>query len=135
MLTELSCQSLKSKSFATEKVLKGLSAFLLRVYSHSVEKTSICLRNVQPAIKDMLSINDDNLEREISDTWKTVVGLFKKLQKNLNYDLLDCYRPVIVLAMMHLNKEISSITFSILDLKNNLDEKSKSVSFGYLIIS
>lgn len=129
-MINLSCQSLRVKSFATKKILKILSAFLLQLFGHNVEKTSVCLKHVQPVIKNMLSaVNDDaDLEAEISSTWKSVVGLFKKLQKYLSSDLLSCYRSTIVTAIMHLNKDVSSVALSILDLKGNLDDKSKLVS-------
>jgi hypothetical protein len=109
-----------------------LSAFLLRVFSHSIEKTGTYLKIIEPVVKYMLAKVDDNsLEREISTTWSTIVGLFKKLQKSLNYELLSCYRQTIVLAMLHLNMDISSTAFSILDMKDSVDDKSKMVYFDY----
>lgn len=95
-----------------------------------MEKTAQYLKVVEPAVKYMLAKTDDSsLDREIVNTWSTIVGLFKKLQKSLDSELLACYRKTIVLAVLHLNKEISSLALSLLDLKDSVDEKAKKVKY------
>ncbi|KAJ8683442.1 hypothetical protein QAD02_019234 [Eretmocerus hayati] len=129
LLKELSMQSFRLKVVSTDKILKALSAFLLNVFSHSLEKTHLYLESMEPPIRMMLTerIEDSDLENEVSKVWSCIVGLFKKFSKPLNGQLLSCYREAIVSAVLHLNKDISSVAFSILDMKNTLDDKSKKV--------
>ncbi|XP_058802826.1 uncharacterized protein LOC131670866 [Phymastichus coffea] len=127
LLKSLSVQCLSNKSFATDKVLKAFSSFLLGVFNYSVEKTAVYLKVSEPMVKILLKTqtDDTNLEKEICRTWHTIVSLFKKLQKHFNYELLSCYRPTIIMAMLHLNDEISSAALSMLDMKDSVDDKMR----------
>lgn len=130
LLKKLSIESLSNKSFATEKVLKAFSSFLLGVFNHSVEKAAAYLKVTEPMVKVMLKTQteDAELEKEITSIWSTIVNLYKKLENDLKYELLSCYRETIVTATLHLNNDISSAAMSMLDLKDGADEKMKQLT-------
>ncbi|XP_014220188.1 telomere-associated protein RIF1 [Trichogramma pretiosum] len=128
LFRDLILTCLQTNSIYTDRVLKALSSLLLGVFGHSAEKTAAYLKIIEPAIKKMLTKNDDSfLEKEIVNTWTTIVSLFKNLQKEFSYDLLLSYRETISLAMLHLNEDIVHSACSIVDLRDGLDDKSKKL--------
>ena len=110
-------------------MVKAISSFLLRVFNHSAQKALTYLKAVKVAIECMIATSYKySLDEEIANTWSTIVGLFKKLQKILNYDILNTYRKVIAYGMLHENKNVVSEAYSLMEIKKNLDDDSRKVS-------
>ncbi|XP_023247300.1 telomere-associated protein RIF1 [Copidosoma floridanum] len=125
LLKNLTIECLRSESFASDQVLKALASFLLRVFSHSIEKTALYLKTVEPAVKLMISkIDHVSFGSEILKTWTDIVGLFTRLQKSLNDELLSCYRQTIIMAAW--NPTTAAATFPIADINCSVDEKTRN---------
>ena len=68
-MRKLTLQCLTSNSFATDQVLKALSAFLLKIFVHGADKTALYLKSIEPLVKFMLAKDVENgLELAIVST-------------------------------------------------------------------
>lgn len=59
--------------------------------------------------------------------WETVISIFKGLKKQLDYELILLYQEAIITAINHLNSDIRSLTQSIFDIKDDVNDVSKCV--------
>lgn len=93
-----------------------------------MKKSLQYLEVVRPSIEFLLSQKTSEfIEKEIADTWDTVVTIFKGVNKHLTYDLLSSFQKCIVLALCHTSPKIISQAQVILGLGSNLEQKASKL--------
>ncbi|XP_034952026.1 telomere-associated protein RIF1 [Chelonus insularis] len=111
-----------------EYTLKAISSFIITVYGLNQEKIIIYLGIINSTIENMLKIKaPESIQKEIINTWETVVLIFRGLFKMLTFNFLNLYRETIKLGLLHANAEIASETLSLIDIKKDLDDKSRDL--------
>ncbi|KAK1129475.1 hypothetical protein K0M31_019201 [Melipona bicolor] len=107
----------------SEYILKALTAVIITVYGYNPEKVILYLQVCKPAIELMLQSE----YKEVTNTWESIIIIFKGLGKLINYDLLSSYKKLIIQALNHINHDIQNQTTSLFELQSVLSDSCKSV--------
>lgn len=118
----------ESRHVEAEFALKALASLLITVYGHSPEKALFYMKETRPTIELMLKTDaEENLVKEITSTWETIVSILRGLSTMLDANFLTFYRDTILVALKHPNAEISSQALSVLEMKDNLEEAARAI--------
>lgn len=129
MLNQLIVLNVNKSEAVTQMALKTLSKVLISFYKHSSKNIHLLLKQIVNAVEFILSPTKQlELEPDVTNTWSTVVNIFKNLNKKkaLNYDLLVTYKKAIALSINHASTEIHSFGASILDCTDGNDDKTSA---------
>ncbi|XP_076656705.1 uncharacterized protein LOC143361301 [Halictus rubicundus] len=128
LIIELITCSLSNTNIAEcEASLKALSAVLITIYGHNPQKVISYLQVCRPAVELILSSKIDLINKEVINTWETIVSIFKGLNKLVDYDLILSYKKAIILALSHRNLDVQNQAVSLFDLTNVLSGNAKSI--------
>ncbi|XP_015598069.1 telomere-associated protein RIF1 isoform X2 [Cephus cinctus] len=109
-----------------EIALTTLSHLLTTVHRYNSQKIVSYLEVIMPVIDFMFTLSPtENITKEITNTWKSVVSIFRGLNGLLTAQLLAQYRDIIIRASYYTNSEIQSQTLLIFDYHDTLQEDTK----------